>query len=102
VPVHGTYPLTQWQPNELITDRYHLRLPADLNAGIYPVVVRLGDSIPIELGILTVQEMTRRFDAPAMVTLDEPVVFGGQISLLGYNAPAQLKSAYGYCARMAG
>lgn len=91
-PVHGTYPLTLWQPNELITDRYQLRVPVDLSPGIYPLAVRLGESGPINLGSITVKETSRQFVPPPMEALGRPVVFGGSIALLGYQAPRSLIS----------
>jgi hypothetical protein len=56
-PVNGTYPTTLWLPGEIITDPYHIQLPADLPPGDYPVQVgfyvaenglRLGDPILLD------------------------------------------------------
>jgi hypothetical protein len=40
-PVNGTYPTTQWQPGERITDPYTIRLPGNLPLGEYAVEVGL-------------------------------------------------------------
>jgi hypothetical protein len=84
-PVHGTYPLTRWRPNELIGDRHALRVPADLPAEEYPLSVRLGDGEPVPLGMLTVEAADRRFESPPMTALDAPMIFGDRIALLGYD-----------------
>ncbi len=83
-PVHGTYPLSEWQANELITDRYALHMPVDLAAGEYPLMVRLGDSAIVGLGSIAIEAIERRFEPPPMIALDEPVIWGGKIALIGY------------------
>ncbi len=83
-PVHGTHPLSDWQPNELITDRYRVQIPADLRSGSYPLTVRLGDNPPISLGMLNVAATVRQFDLPVAVgALDQPALLGDLITLVG-------------------
>ncbi len=89
-PVHGGYPLTRWQPNQMITDRYVLRIPTDLPAGEYPISVQLGDGASTQLASLVVQETNRQFEPPTTTALPEPALLGGQISLIGFDAPASL------------
>ena len=42
-PVWGTYPTTDWQPGERITDKYHLSLEPDSPPGVYQIWVGLYD-----------------------------------------------------------
>lgn len=44
VPGGGAFPMTNWQPGEIIVDSYTIRLPADLPAGQYPIVLTMYDS----------------------------------------------------------
>lgn len=44
VPDGGARPTTNWQPGEVIADRYTIRLPANLPPGEYRVVMGLYDS----------------------------------------------------------
>jgi hypothetical protein len=41
MPRQGSYPTDRWQPGEVIVDRYEIVLPADLEAGRYPLEVGL-------------------------------------------------------------
>ncbi len=85
-PVHGTRPISVWQPGELVADHYSNRLPLDVAPGVYALRVQVGDYEPVILGRLQVMEATRRFDLPASVTrLDPPPELGGQVSLAGYG-----------------
>ena len=63
-PVHGSYPVTDWQIGELITDRYAPRLPRDLEAGTYPLTLQLGDGDPVPLGEIAIEGSTHTFDPP--------------------------------------
>ncbi len=87
-PVHGSYPFTRWAPGEGVIDRYAPRLPVDLPPGEYPLAVQLGDSPPVPLGVIAVQEASRRLDPPPMTALDPLPVLGGQIALPGYTLSA--------------
>lgn len=85
-PVHGAYPTSAWAPGELVIDRYKLRIPRDHPAGSYTLSVQLGDSSPVELGMLAVEDTDRRFDLPAGISLIDPqAVYGERIMLAGYE-----------------
>jgi hypothetical protein len=44
MPGGGAFPMTNWQPGEVIVDSYTIRLPSDLPAGQYPIVLTMYDS----------------------------------------------------------
>ena len=82
-PVHDTFGSRHWLPNQVVADRYARTLPRDMEPGVYAIVMSAGDT-EVDLGALTVREVTRVFDAPPV---EERVgaVFGGAIRLLGFN-----------------
>jgi hypothetical protein len=86
-PPAGGYPFDQWLAGEVIEDRYRVRLPRDLPAGVYDLTLRVGSGPSVTLGAVEVQEIDRAFAAP---TLAHPmrVDFGGRIRLLGYETTA--------------
>jgi hypothetical protein len=43
-PVHGTFPTSQWEPNEIVVDVYDLHLPSDLPSGEYALMVGMYDA----------------------------------------------------------
>jgi hypothetical protein len=43
-PAYGSYPMTEWQPGEIIADRIRIELPADVPPGIYHVFVGMYDA----------------------------------------------------------
>ncbi len=43
-PVHGTFPTSQWEPNEIVADVYDLHLPGDLPPGEYELMVGMYDA----------------------------------------------------------
>ena len=63
-PVHGAYPFAQWQPGEVVADRYRLRVPSDLVAGDYTMEVAVGVSEPIVLGAVNVRQGDRVLSEP--------------------------------------
>ncbi len=82
-PVHGAYPTRQWLPNEVVADRYAGALPRDLTPGAYTLILNVGDK-EVDLGLLTVQEVTRTFTAPP-VQERVNALFGDAIRLVGFN-----------------
>jgi len=92
-PVHGSYPIGQWQDGEIITDRYDVRLPlsfSDQPSGEYALSLALdtlaGDTVlnPVILGELTLLETNRVFDVPMMSRI-QSVPLADQVELLGYD-----------------
>ena len=83
-PVHGTYPMNQWQPGEIVADRYRLRVPFNVASGDYTLEVLVGDSEPIVLGAVNVWRGDRVMDEPP---IDHPlhVMLDDAIELAGYN-----------------
>lgn len=43
-PVHGTFPTTQWEPNETIVDSYEIAIPRDVPGGAYTLMAGMYDS----------------------------------------------------------
>jgi hypothetical protein len=87
-PVHGSYPTSQWQPGEIVVDRYSPRLSPDLLPGTHHVLLNVDGGPMIDLGELVIEATERRFEPPAgMTPVAPPPVFGDQIALLGYVAP---------------
>jgi hypothetical protein len=46
-PVSGTYPISVWRPNWIISDRHQLQLPADISPGRYHLAVGLYDPLSL-------------------------------------------------------
>jgi 4-amino-4-deoxy-L-arabinose transferase-like glycosyltransferase len=83
-PVHGAYPLSRWQPGEIVADRYRLRVPVDAASGDYTLEVSSGNGAPVELGPVSVQQGKRVLSEPPLdhrleTKLDDA------IELVGYN-----------------
>ena len=83
-PVQGTYPFSRWTPDEIVADRYRLRVPFDLAAGDYTVEVAVGGSEPIVLGAVNVRPGDRVMEEPP---IDHPlnVKLDDVIELVGYQ-----------------
>jgi len=64
LPVHGTYPFSRWQPGEIVTDRYRLRVPFEAAAGEHTLQIAVGDDEPIDLGIVNVRQGQRVLEEP--------------------------------------
>jgi len=47
-PVGGTYPTTEWQPGEVIVDRYEITVSPDAPLGVYRLAVGLYDGATLE------------------------------------------------------
>ena len=43
-PLYGSYPFSQWQKGEVVTDQRWISLPADIKPGIYQVRVGVYDA----------------------------------------------------------
>jgi 4-amino-4-deoxy-L-arabinose transferase-like glycosyltransferase len=84
VPVQGTHPFNLWRPDEIVADRYRLRVPFNLASGDYTLEVMVGDSEPIVLGAVNVWRGDRVLEEPP---IDHPmqVTLGDAIELAGYN-----------------
>jgi hypothetical protein len=90
VPVHGTYPMSEWVSGEVVVDRYDPHLPHDLAGGDYRVLLSVDGSPPVDLGPLHVEAVERAFmPPPDMTPLDPQPTLGGQITLLGYRLASQ-------------
>jgi hypothetical protein len=79
-----TRPFSQWQPGEIVADRYRLRVPFDLASGDYTLEVAVGTGEPIVLGAVNVWRGDRVLSEPPIeqrvnVSLDDA------IELAGYN-----------------
>jgi hypothetical protein len=48
LPVGGTYPTTEWQPGEMIVDRYEIAISPDAPTGVYRLAVGLYDGMTLE------------------------------------------------------
>jgi len=83
-PAAGATPFSQWQPRQLVEDRYSVRLPRDLAPGAYTLLVQVGEHAPVTLGTLEVQPLARTFAAPAP-EVSLAADFGEAIRLLGYD-----------------
>jgi hypothetical protein len=83
-PVQGTYPFSQWQPGEIVADRYRLRVPFAAAPGDYTLEASLGNGEPIELGAVNVKQGDRVLSEPPLdhrlaANLDDA------IELVGYR-----------------
>lgn len=77
------YPPGQWQDGELVRTHLQWPVPTEQPAGDYRVVLQaVGQAI--DMGMLVVEGVPRRFDAPS-VAQESDVTFGGQIALYGYT-----------------
>jgi hypothetical protein len=84
-PVHGSYPFSQWTPNEIVADRYGLRVPPiDLPPGQYTLEVSIGSGSPIELGTIEIVKADRITNEPH-IEHRMNVTLGDAIELVGYN-----------------
>ena len=74
----------QWQPGEILADRYRLRVPFDVPSGEYTLEVTPGSSEPIELGAVNVWQGDRVLEEPP-IEQRLSVQLGDAIELAGYN-----------------
>ena len=84
LPAQNAYSSGQWQPGEIVADRYHLRVPFELAPGNYTLEVVVGNALPIELGTVGVTDGNRILREPP---IEHPmkVTLGDAIELAGYN-----------------
>lgn len=61
-PVGGTYPTTEWQPDEVIVDRYEIAVRPDASPGIYRLAVGMYDGTTMKR--IPVQTVTCRGCTP--------------------------------------
>lgn len=86
----GAFPTSQWQPHEVVRDRYDFRVDPFLPPGAYTVDLTLTDpdgnavAAPLALGALQVEPLPRTFDEPQP---QQPfsVQLGEQVRLLGFD-----------------
>jgi 4-amino-4-deoxy-L-arabinose transferase-like glycosyltransferase len=86
-PVHDTYPITEWSPNEPVSDRYNVQIPADLPPGDYRLVYRVGtDAASGEAfsAPLKITAVDRTFTAPPLAHKAD-LRFGDSMALIGYE-----------------
>ncbi|MBN1641476.1 MAG: hypothetical protein JXA09_09590 [Anaerolineae bacterium] len=94
-PVHGRYPFRDWESGALVRDRYALRLPIDVAAGDWELLVSVVDGagrpLPtaqggsaVVLGTIHVQATDRLWEPPLYAN---PVGarLGAGVELLGYD-----------------
>jgi 4-amino-4-deoxy-L-arabinose transferase-like glycosyltransferase len=91
-PVHNTIPFAIWPTPIFLIDQVDGRIPEDMTPGTYSLELRLLDGdgrvmYETGLGMLTLEKSQRLFDRPPVQNrLD--VMFGNEISLLGYDLTA--------------
>jgi hypothetical protein len=87
-PVHGTFPFKQWATNQVLIDRYALKVPADAPPGATPLELTMsGGRCQAPLGAVTVESVNRVYSPP---TVDVPIPpsasnLAGLAALVGYN-----------------
>ena len=93
-PVHGTYPLSEWQAGQVVVDRYNPRLPRRLAPGEHPLRLRLRKSgststhvIEVDLGVVNVRAVERSFEVPA-AAIARGADLNGKVELVGYDLSA--------------
>lgn len=82
-PASG-YAFAQWRLDDIVEDRYTLRLPRDTAAGQYTLLLSVGETRMATLGTVEVQAMARTFTPPEMQYPFE-TDFGARVRLLGYD-----------------
>jgi hypothetical protein len=86
--VGGDVVIPAMPPGQIVHTYADLRLPPDLPAGSYNLLLTAPDEkTPVSLGQLTVANRPRQFAAPAM-PLPHEVTFGDAVQLLGLDAPS--------------
>lgn len=90
------YPNTQWQPGELLRERYDLPTGEEVPTGEMTVELDLldgtGQSVlarPVELARVWVQSAQPSFDVPTTIAERYEVNLGDEITLLGYALDAE-------------
>ncbi len=81
------YPAARWEPDEVVRQRYLLRLPNDIASGQYTLRVGLsGQGERVSIGTVSVAGVPRIMTPPPMQhPLAVPVNLGGKAELLGYD-----------------
>jgi hypothetical protein len=98
-PVHGTFPLDRLVPDQVLVDRYDLRVPASFAPGAAPLGVAVPGAGSATLAVLEVQAVARHYDSPAVATLSgvtfhDPATAAPLLSLHGYTlAPGSAGAA---------
>ncbi|MCL5999196.1 MAG: hypothetical protein M1546_24500 [Chloroflexi bacterium] len=83
-PAHGGYPFSHWRVNELVVDRFSLRVPRDTPAGRYTLNLSVGMTRVTTLGQMEVPALPRHFALPSPAYTSN-ASFDGHIKLLGYD-----------------
>lgn len=83
-PVHNTYPFSEWEPGEVVADRYDPRLPLDTPPGGYDLKLHVGDQGMLDLGEIAVQATDRNFEIPS-IAHPLTATLGHRVQLLGYD-----------------
>jgi hypothetical protein len=91
-PVQGSYPFANWAVPQFLVDRQTVRIPNDLPAGDYRLVLRLlGEGqeaqYAVDLGLLRAETSERVYERPP-VTYSLEASFGQEITLVGYDLVA--------------
>ncbi|MGC9521665.1 MAG: hypothetical protein ACP5HG_07260 [Anaerolineae bacterium] len=84
----GGYHFRSWRRGEIVEDRYGLRLPRDLSAGDYRLILSVDGVEVTDLAALSLGEISRSFDVPRLAhTLNAGFTEDGavKVRLLGYE-----------------
>ncbi len=92
-PVHGSFPFSQWAANQVLIDRYALKVPDDAPPGATPLQLSMsGGRCQAPLGVVQVAAVDRTYSPPtAGVTLPPAAShLGDRAALYGYSfSPGQ-------------
>jgi hypothetical protein len=78
------YPMSEWQPGEIVADRHRARIPFDLGSGEYTLEAVVGQREPIVLGAVNVRQSDRVLSEPP-IQQRVNAALGDAIELVGYN-----------------
>jgi hypothetical protein len=90
-PVYGTYPTTEWAPDEVLRDWHDLTLQPSIPAGSYQLGLQVREAGQvlgeISLGSVEVEGRAHLFEVPVMQH-SLRIRLGEQVTLLGYDLSA--------------
>jgi hypothetical protein len=84
-PVHGSFPFTQWAANQVLIDRYTLKVPADAPPGNVPLTLTMSNGRCLApLGVISVGAVDRVYRPPPVATqrLAADSIFGNRLAAL--------------------
>jgi hypothetical protein len=86
-PVQDSFPFVEWAPEQWLTDRYTLKVPADFPPGPADLMVSVTGYGTSTLTALEVTRVERAFDTPGSATRAGHDL-GHQVALYGYELQA--------------